>query len=331
MAARLFYAATALLAGLLAVLLLDLVLGSPGALAQERKNCPPGFVWERWSANGCSQETLPPHGYIDYDGWGTCEAGYKADIEQRPTTDGQPPPGSPRTSFPYLKACVSITTGVAGVGGTGFAGIAGDIADKLYSGGGGPSKGTLAGIGAGVTAFLAAAVGMAARWSGAVAGSVLGATGRSTSASTSATGKKAELRRHYRQLESELRAIQRRRDEAYARWKRLGDRLGSARIYRYGVGRILRHGLLVGFNAYVAYHMSVSRTQKVIFFLVSYTITAQTGDWPPSCGSLVSEIDRLTPKVAAARQKMDALNAQYWKKAEEVGRVARPLGIEGYP
>jgi hypothetical protein len=101
---RLFSVAMALLAGLLAVFLLDLALGAPGALAQEKKNCPAGFVWERWSPNGCSQEKLPEHGYIDYDGWGTCEAGYQADIEQRPTTDGKPPPGSPRTSFPYLKA-----------------------------------------------------------------------------------------------------------------------------------------------------------------------------------------------------------------------------------
>lgn len=107
MPARLSSAATALLVGLLAVFLLDLALGSPGALAQERKNCPEGFVWIRWSPNGCSQEILPAHGKIGFDGHAICEEGYQGIYQRRETTDGKSPPGSPYTSFPYLLQCVT--------------------------------------------------------------------------------------------------------------------------------------------------------------------------------------------------------------------------------
>ena len=106
MTIRLLSVAMALLAGLLAVLLAELALNAATVSADEpeRKNCPPGFGWIRWSPNGCSQEKLPAHGYINADGYGVCETGYEADREERATTDGKPPPGSGRTNSPYLKA-----------------------------------------------------------------------------------------------------------------------------------------------------------------------------------------------------------------------------------
>lgn len=214
MTVRLLSAATALLAGLLAVLLLDLALGSPGALAQERKNCPPGFVWVRWSPNGCSQEKLPPHGYINYDGWGTCEAGYQADIEQRATTDGKPPPGSARTSFPYLKACISSTTGI---GGGGFGGTAGDAAEQLYDGGGGPSSEELAAVGVGFGLGFGVAT-----WGTFVLGSPIGAGVWGGPRGPGATQVQS-LDEMIADAKKRLERTKRQRDDAYARWRSIKD------------------------------------------------------------------------------------------------------------
>jgi hypothetical protein len=61
------------------------------------------------SGTGCVQErsTLPEHGKIGYDGHALCIEPYIGIYEQRKTTDGQPAPGSPYTSFAYLKKCVT--------------------------------------------------------------------------------------------------------------------------------------------------------------------------------------------------------------------------------
>ncbi len=158
MTVRLLSVTAALLTGLLAVFLSDLALGEPEVLAQEKKNCPAGFNWIRLSGTGCVQEALPAHGKISYDGTSICEEGYSGTYERRATTDGKPAPGTPYTSFAYLKECVS---GASGAGAGGFSGTAGDIAKELYSGGGWPSSGDLAGAGALVAgaATLAAAGG----------------------------------------------------------------------------------------------------------------------------------------------------------------------------
>lgn len=107
MTVRLLSVTAPLLIGLLAVFLSDLALGAPGVLADDKKNCPAGFIWERWSPSGCVQQQLPGNGKIGYDGYGICEEGYQGIYERRETTDGKPAPGSPYTSFPYLLQCVT--------------------------------------------------------------------------------------------------------------------------------------------------------------------------------------------------------------------------------
>lgn len=83
-------------------------LGSPAHAEEvERANCPPGFVWIRMSGTGCVQEKLPENGKIGYDGHALCIEPYVGIYEARATTDGQPAPGSPYTSFSYLKRCVT--------------------------------------------------------------------------------------------------------------------------------------------------------------------------------------------------------------------------------
>jgi hypothetical protein len=73
-----------------------------------RHNCPAGFVWIRMSGTGCVQEhPLPPHGKIGYDGHALCIEPYVGIYEQRPTTDGEPAPGTPYNSFAYLLSCVA--------------------------------------------------------------------------------------------------------------------------------------------------------------------------------------------------------------------------------
>ena len=95
-----------------AIVMLCLALGSaPSAAASSgqpvRENCPPGFVWVRMSGTGCVQETLPEHGKTGYDGRPLCVEPYIGIYEQRATTDGQPAPGSPYTSFAFLRKCVT--------------------------------------------------------------------------------------------------------------------------------------------------------------------------------------------------------------------------------
>lgn len=71
------------------------------------KNCPPGFTWIRMSGTGCVQEDLPANGKIGYDGNSLCIDGYVGIYERRATTDGEPAPGGPYTSFAYLLSCVT--------------------------------------------------------------------------------------------------------------------------------------------------------------------------------------------------------------------------------
>lgn len=76
--------------------------------APERKNCPTGFLWERLSGQCCVQDrgTLPENGKIGYTGNSLCEDGYVGGYEQRPTTDGEGPPGCPNyTSYAFLLSC----------------------------------------------------------------------------------------------------------------------------------------------------------------------------------------------------------------------------------
>jgi hypothetical protein len=133
--------------------------------APEKKNCPAGFHWERFpSPIGCVQSQLPAHGKIGYDGYGICEDGYVGDSERRPTTDGKQAPGSPYASFPYLLGCYGAEeyaklqaagqlpsqTSSGSSTGSGFSSggsrPVSDVAERLYDGGGPPSKGQLAGL-----------------------------------------------------------------------------------------------------------------------------------------------------------------------------------------
>jgi hypothetical protein len=154
------------------------------ASAQERKNCPPGFHWERFpSPIGCVQTKLPAHGKIGYDGYAICEDGYVGDSERRPTTDGKPAPGSPYSSFPYLFGCYppdeyaqlnaagklpSQAKKEAGASG----GAMSSAAEAVYDGGSGPSPQDLAIAGLGAGAVVATLFGAAT-----IAGSPPGAVG----------------------------------------------------------------------------------------------------------------------------------------------------------
>ena len=75
--------------------------------AQERKNCPEGFVWERMSGQCCVQDrsTIPSHGKIGYTGNSLCEDGWYEVYDRRPTTNGEGPPGCPYNSFVFLLEC----------------------------------------------------------------------------------------------------------------------------------------------------------------------------------------------------------------------------------
>ena len=157
MKVRLLSAVMALLVGLLAVLLLDLALGTAGgALAQEPEPCPPDFHWEQFSGQCCVQdyETLPDHARIGYTGNSICDDGYTGIYKQRATTSGLGPPGCPQyTSFAFLAECVSRGSGAGGVIGGG--GAIRDISTAIYEGGSGPSPEDLATVGgAGVGVLL---------------------------------------------------------------------------------------------------------------------------------------------------------------------------------
>jgi hypothetical protein len=125
----------------------------------ERKNCPAGFHWERMSGQCCVQdyETIPDHGRIGYTGNSICDDGYAATYEQRPTTDGQGPPGCPGyTSFAFLTSC--IKSGSAVSGGDGGISIR-DLSDAVFHGGSGPSARELAAVGGLSTGVLVLSTG----------------------------------------------------------------------------------------------------------------------------------------------------------------------------
>jgi hypothetical protein len=126
---------------------LCLTAGSPAWAQVERKNCPADFHWERMSGQCCVQdyETIPENGRIGYTGNSICPEGFSGTYEQRPTTDGQGPPGCPGyTSFAFLTSCVSSTSGTSG----GDAGISiRDLSEAVFHGGSGPSTKDLAAVG----------------------------------------------------------------------------------------------------------------------------------------------------------------------------------------
>jgi len=155
---RLLYVATALLVGLLAVLLLDLALGAAGdALAQELDNCPEGFHWERMSGQCCVQDfdTIPEHGLIGYTGNSICDEGYTGVYERLPTKNREGVAGCPNyASFAFLEECLKKDSGAGGAIGGG--GLIRDASQTLYGGGGGLSKEELAALGAGAATVAAA-------------------------------------------------------------------------------------------------------------------------------------------------------------------------------
>lgn len=111
----------------------------------ERKNCPAGFHWERMSGQCCVQdyETIPEHGRIGYTGNSICDDGYAATYEQRPTTDGQGPPGCPGyTSFAFLISCARSADSTSGEGIS-----IRDLSEAVFHGGSAPSVEELAAVG----------------------------------------------------------------------------------------------------------------------------------------------------------------------------------------
>ena len=135
---------------------LMLVVSATSARAQERKNCPDGFHWERMSGQCCVQdyETLPEHGKIGYTGNSLCEDGYVATYERRGTKDGKGVDGCPGyTSFVFLKSCSSQAGGAADLSFAGDADLS-DLTAAVYGGGSGPSAQDLATIGGLVTGIL---------------------------------------------------------------------------------------------------------------------------------------------------------------------------------
>ena len=128
---------------------LMLVVSATSARAQERKNCPNDFHWERMSGQCCVQdyETLPEHGKIGYTGNSLCEDGYVATYERRGTQNGLGVDGCPNyTSFVFLTSCASQAGGAADPSLTGEAGLNG-LSAAVYAGGSGPSAQELATIG----------------------------------------------------------------------------------------------------------------------------------------------------------------------------------------
>jgi hypothetical protein len=130
----------------------------------ERKNCPAGYHWERMSGQCCVQdyETIPEHGRIGFTGNSICDDGYLATYEQRPTTDGQGPPGCPAyTSFAFLTSCVQSASSTSG-GGISIR----DLSEAVYHGGSRPSPeelATVGGLSIGVLVLSSGAIVMARR------------------------------------------------------------------------------------------------------------------------------------------------------------------------
>ena len=128
---------------------LMLVVSATSARAQERKNCPDGFHWERMSGQCCVQdyETIPEHGRIGYTGNSLCDDGYVATYERRPTQNGLGVDGCPGyTSFVFLTSCASQAGGAADFSFAGDADLS-DLTAAVYAGGSGPSPRDLATIG----------------------------------------------------------------------------------------------------------------------------------------------------------------------------------------
>ncbi len=305
MAVKSLYVATAILVGLLAVLLIDLALGASGALAQERKNCPAGFVWIRWSPNGCSQEVLPAHGYINADGYGVCETGYDADYEERPTTDGKPPPGSGRTSFPYLKACLSSTTGAAGAGG--FSGTAGDAAEQLYDGGGGPSGEELATVGVG----FGAGFGLATWRTLGIGAGVGGPPGAIRVGATRAPS----LDQMIAESKKRLEVLKRQRMEALNDHKAAINLLGFY-SWHYWTGSIPRWMAVGGISALAALTIEkLTAFARIVVGGTLYTFTIQNTSWPPPQDEAAKMIPKFRAMMLRTGNRVAAIDAQI--KGEE--------------
>jgi hypothetical protein len=185
----------------LSLALLWAIDGNPASASQEKKNCPPGFVWIRMSGIGCVQEKLPANGKISYEGYSICEDGYGGIYERRATTDGKPAPGTPYTSFAYLKRCEKSGAG-SGAAITGGGGITRDAAQRLYDDGYGPLPGDLAG--AGVLVAGAATLAAAGGW-------VAGGWGAGAQA---ASTRMAELAKRLAELDREIAKAHREDQEA---------------------------------------------------------------------------------------------------------------------
>jgi len=224
---------------------LMLVVSATSARAQERKNCPAGFVWERMSGQCCVQDrsTLPSHGKIGYTGNSLCEDGWFEVYDRRPTTDGNGPPGCPGyTSFVFLLECASsreeaqrrqAEVDAAAAGGSGATGGGGlnmsPLSDALYGSGGIPAKDDLA-LAGGAVAALLATLGLS---------TLRGSSGAALDRQT--RDLLDQLRRNEREFEEAQRALDKANEERQAiEWsraelQRLSDEL-QARLNRLLTG-----------------------------------------------------------------------------------------------
>jgi hypothetical protein len=304
---------------------LMLVVSATSARAQERENCPDGFVWERMSGQCCVQDrkTLPRNGKIGYTGNSLCIEGYEGIYERRPTTNGEGPPGCPGyTSFVYLVECVTPeewdkrAQELAAERDKRDEPLGG-AAGALYGGGGKPTKGQLAGTGAAAAALLgagAAAVGL------------------------SRGGVPAERRRLERRLRDADRSYRRllqKEDVAYREWqswRKLAEwYLERALIHLIGPG-LFAGGTIFGGAGAAAVEMSF--IAKLLAGGLAGAVGVGTEVVPP--GDALRQAQAAWEKYKELSPKVEKANAQ-WRQARrdarDMGRHANRLRreLEGTP
>ena len=305
---------------------LMLVVSATSARAQERENCPDGFVWERKSGQCCVQDrsTLPRNGKIGYTGNSLCIEGYEGIYERRPTTNGEGPPGCPGyTSFAYLVECVTPeewdkrAQELAAERDKRDEPLGG-AAGALYGGGGKPTKGQLAGTGAAAAALLgagAAAVGL------------------------SRGGVPAERRRLERRLRDADRSYRRllqKEDVAWREWQSLRKLaewyVERALIHLIGPGLFAGGSIFAGAGAAVADKMAYAL--KLLVGGLAATVGVSTEVVPP--GDALRQAQAAWEKYKELSPKVEKTHAE-WKQARrdtrDMGRHADRLRreLEGTP
>jgi hypothetical protein len=304
---------------------LMLVVSATSARAQERENCPDGFVWERMSGQCCVQDrkTLPRNGKIGYTGNSLCIEGYEGIYERRPTTNGEGPPGCPGyTSFVYLVECVTPeewdkrSQELAAERDKRDEPLGG-AAGALYGGGGKPTKGQLAGTGAAAAALLgagAAAVGL------------------------SRGGVPAERRRLERRLRDADRSYRRllqKEDVAWREWQSLRKLaewyVERALIHLIGPGLFAAGSIYPGAAAAVA---KMTYITKLVVGGLAATVGVSTEVVPP--GDALRQAQAAWEKYKELSPKVEKAHAQ-WRQARQdardMGRHADRLRreLEGTP